>query len=300
MKTFLLLIVSMMIFNLGCETQQQKIPVGKGQFIFKEANLCSGLPLTVYTYRPAEFNHDSPVLFVIHGNKRNGSTYRDQWIDIAEKHKALLLAPEFSRENGFPEDMHYNMGNLFVMDSLDNIIGKNPKNDWAFSIIDPIFEYTVDITGNHSKEYLIYGHSAGSQFVHRFLYFIPDAKVGRAVCANAGWYTMPDFDQVYPYGLGRTPCTEKDLQNIYQKNVTVLLAKQDTSTTSSSLRRTPEAMLQGKYRFERGNNFFTASKKMADSINAKFQWQLQTIHDAKHKNVQMKAKAADFLFRSGN
>ena len=38
-------------------------------------------------------------------------------------------------------------------------------------------------TGNRSERYHLYGHSAGAQFVHRFLYFMPDARVAKAVAA---------------------------------------------------------------------------------------------------------------------
>ncbi len=183
------------------------------------------------------------------------------------------------------------------MDSMDNIISANPESDWAYSMIDPIFELVKKKMGNQSTGYLIYGHSAGSQFVHRFLYFKPNARVQRAVAANAGWYTMPNFRQLYPYGLKGTPCTLENLKKLYTRDVVILLGEADTSQTSSSLRRTPEAMLQGRFRFERGHSFFNAAQKMARQIGTPFNWHLQTVPGARHSNKQMKAVAAKFLFQ---
>ena len=37
--------------------------------------------------------------------------------------------------------------------------------------------------------------------MHRYLYYVPEARVSRFIAANAGWYTMPDFSIGYPYGL---------------------------------------------------------------------------------------------------
>ncbi len=292
--------ILILIFILSsCQLDKTQIPVGKSQLVFSDPSLHDGLQLPLYIYRPQKFSAASPILFVIHGNKRNGKTYRNQWIDIAEKENALVVVPEFSRENGFPEDMNYNMGNVFLMDSLDNIISANPETDWAFSFIDPIFDYIRRLSGNQSTGYLIYGHSAGSQFVHRFLYFKPRAKVLRAVCANAGWYTLPDFTQLYPYGLKQTPCTKNDLKTLYAKNVAIFLGEADTSRTSSSLRRTPEAMLQGRFRLERGRHFYEKSKEMAKELSTPFNWRLQIVPGARHSNKQMKPAAANFLFARG-
>jgi hypothetical protein len=49
--------------------------------------------------------------------------------------------------------------------------------------------------------YDMYGHSAGAQFVHRYLQFYDSPKVKKAVAANAGWYTFPNEAINYPYGI---------------------------------------------------------------------------------------------------
>jgi pimeloyl-ACP methyl ester carboxylesterase len=47
----------------------------------------------------------------------------------------------------------------------------------------------------------LWGHSAGAQFAHRFALFRPAAPVRRIVAAGAGWYTTPDLELDFPYGL---------------------------------------------------------------------------------------------------
>lgn len=298
MKFWPIVVLTIFLLLAGCFHQDTQINPGSGHFVFRNDSLCSGRAINVFTYRPKAFSSTSPVLIVIHGNRRNADTYRDQWIDQAEKYNALLLAPQFSRRNGFPQDSHFNMGNVFTMNKQDSILAANPENDWAFSLIDPVFEYAKKLTASKASEYYIYGHSAGSQFVHRFLYFKPDARVRAAACANAGWYTMPDFSQLYPYGLKATSCTRQNLQKLYARRVAVCLGENDTVTTAENLRRTPEAMMQGKFRLERGLNFFRAHQHMAAKLQVPFNWSLITVPGARHSNRQMKIAAAGFLFAS--
>ena len=63
-----------------------------------------GPPLRVYASRPAGLAADRPVVFVMHGTKRNADAYRDQWHELALKHDFLLLVPEFA-ESDFPGSM---------------------------------------------------------------------------------------------------------------------------------------------------------------------------------------------------
>ena len=51
------------------------------------------------------------------------------------------------------------------------------------------------------RGYALYGHSAGGQFVHRYVAFADAPRMESAVAANSGWYTMPD-DGAFPYGWG--------------------------------------------------------------------------------------------------
>ena len=272
------------------------IAQGKGSFVFQDDSLNYGRSITIQTYRPSRYSAESPILFVMHGNSRTAENYRDVWVDIAEENNALLLVPHFSRDNGFPESSHYNLGNMFDMDKDENILASNPENKWSYSLIDPIFDFVVDKMGNKSTAYFIYGHSAGSQFVHRFLFFKPNAKVRKAVCANAGWYTMPDLNVKFPYGLGGTDYSLSVLGKFLGKDVTILLGDKDVDTNHRSLRRTPQAMKQGAHRFARGNNFYEACRLKAQSLGVTFSWGLQEVPGAAHSNAAMAPNAAALLF----
>ena len=97
------------------------IDKGKGSFVFQNENLISGLPLTVWTYLPSNYNAYSAVLFVIHGDGRTAEKYRNAWIEIAERYSALLLVPHFTKEQ-FPLDSQFHQGNMFKTDSDDKIL----------------------------------------------------------------------------------------------------------------------------------------------------------------------------------
>ena len=57
-------------------------------------------------------------------------------------------------------------------------------------LVDKLFEYVRQFTGSMRKGYMIYGHSAGGQFVQRFMLFHDSPYVEKAIISSPGWYTF--------------------------------------------------------------------------------------------------------------
>jgi hypothetical protein len=163
-------------------------------------------------------------------------------------------------------------------------------------MIEPIFDELRSKTGNCSSKYLIYGHSAGAQFVQRFIYFIPKARYQRAVVANAGWYMLADFDHDFPYGLKGSPVSEANLRAAFERTVVVLLGEADIDSKHRALRHSPEAEAQGAYRFARGQYFFRQAKASAEALHAPFHWSLATAPGIAHSDRGMAPFAVAQLF----
>jgi hypothetical protein len=82
------------------------IDVGAGHFIFEYKDGQTNQRITVWHYLPKGSAANAPVLFVMHGVRRDGKRYRNDWVTHAEREKALLLVPKFSTA-GFPGSRNY-------------------------------------------------------------------------------------------------------------------------------------------------------------------------------------------------
>lgn len=256
-------------------------------------NAWEGPEIRVFVTRPDGLKPDSPVVFVMHGVQRNAQDYRDQWHQLAMKHGFLLLVPEFSKA-GFRGSRGYNLGNVFDAD------GKAVAEvDWSYSAIEAIFDEARRRFSISSDVYSLYGHSAGAQFVHRFIFHLPNARVSQIVSANAGWYMMPDYETDFPYGLKGSLVTPEKLKRALQLPVTILLGSKDTDPQHQSLRRAPEAMLQGEHRQARGYAFFENARAAAKRLEVPFNWQLIDVDGADHDNRLMAPAAIPFLLDNG-
>ena len=271
---------------------------GSGQFTFHDARGNADRPITVRYHMPEGHNPETPIVVVMHGNSRAGERYFNDWEPHAASYGFLLLVPVFDTDS-YPGNQWYNLGNVFPdADSPSASDGvRNPESAWTFTAIEHLFDAVRTATGSTRTTFRIFGHSAGSQFVHRLLMTRPDAPIERVVAANAGWYTMPDESTAWPYGLGASGFEVAGLTGLLQLPVTVLLGDADTITTSSNLRRTPEAMLQGPHRFTRGHTFYTAAQSAAESLGVPFGWALDTVPGAGHSNALMAPRAAEILAR---
>jgi pimeloyl-ACP methyl ester carboxylesterase len=252
-------------------------------------NSWNGPEMKVFVTRPVGLAPDRPVVFVLHGTKRNADEYRDQWHELAIEHDFLLVVPEFSERN-FPGPESYNEEHVFDKQGVLKAI-----SDRSHAVIEAIFDDVRSRFQLSTKTYSLYGHSAGAQFVESFIFEVPKARVNRVVIANADWYMMPDFDVSFPYGLGHSAVDRNRLELGLQLPVTILLGEEDTETDDDNLSRAPEAMAQGPNRLARGQAFFEAARAAADQLGVPFNWSLHTVPGAGHDNLLMAPAAIPFL-----
>ena len=279
------LLALVLLLLISPAVQSNSLPSGDGEFLL---DIPQG-QMRVLTFMPDTFAPDSTVLIVMHGVKRDADRYRSAWRDIAAKTNTLLLVPEFSNEM-WPKSWGYNVGNMQTKDG--QVL---PRDAWSFTALDRAFDKAVTLTGSTRRGYRLYGHSAGAQFVHRFIMFTGGPRVERAVAANAGWYTLPHKDDTFPYGLSGIVITNDTLRDAFSIPLTILLGEDDNDPHGKYLRRTPEALAQGAHRLVRGAFFFAAAQRAAEKINIPLAWQLKTVPGVGHSNAGMAPAAAAIL-----
>lgn len=300
--------------EFSCNACLASLVPGVGQFTWDDSSGRSDpdKPLKVHYFRPATVTAETPVWFILHGTSRNADDYRDYFAAKAAAQGAIILAPEFT-ESAWPGSRSYNLGNVSISES-----NHTPRNqyEWSFSKIEPLFDYLKDVLEPTVEvpEYFMFGHSAGAQFVHRFLQWTPEARVKLAISANAGWYTMAQYEDAgyphaWPYSLTDVPDFVPStpaydaypgalLDSYLSRKLVVLLGEADTGL-DDDLRQSDEANAQGPHRFARGQYFFEQAEAEALSRGVDFGWQLQTVPGVAHSASQLSVPAAE-IFRLAN
>ncbi|MEO1245855.1 MAG: hypothetical protein AAFX56_09270 [Pseudomonadota bacterium] len=269
-------------------TPTPSLTPGLNHFVFRS---WPGPEVPVWVYVPLSAEAESaPIMFMMHGAKRGAARYLSEWDQVAEAEGFIVVAPEFSKAL-FPSSSSYNRGRVFEPGTLE----RHAQSDWTFSTLEPIFDLVLAGLDSEQDRYTLYGHSAGSQFAHRYMYFVPDARVKRFLPANAGWYTMPDLDIEYPYGLKGTGVTPEQLRAVLENDVVVLLGDQDNDPNHESLRRSAGADLQGTHRFARGKTFYETARASAEQLNADFAWEMRVVQGVAHKNGGIAAASGDLI-----
>lgn len=257
------------------------IPPGAGSFRF---DAWDGPELRVYTQSPERVTSRTEVIIVLHGMRRNADEYRDDWRTISDACDVIVLVPRFDVQR-FPGSAGYNLG---------EVTPGYPETS-SFDAIEPLFEQVRVGLNLDTHGYGLFGHSAGAQFVHRFLMLTRDARAMRSVAANAGWYTWPDMMVDWPYGLRGAPRPSLSQGEIAAQNLTLLLGDADRDPNADNLRRTPEAMAQGESRFRRGIRTAALVDYIAARLGQGSGWNLATVPDVGHDHTAMTPPAVRHL-----
>lgn len=270
---------------------------GTGSFTYTGYNPLKDKPIDVYFHIPNNVNDSTPILMVFHGSGRDAEYSRDVLISKSDKYNFIIVAPEFS-DQYFPGGDMYNLGNIFEDGDHPSAGTLNNEDNWTFSVIDPLFDYMKLHTGNINSGYDVFGHSAGAQFAHRLLIFKPHAAINRMVAASAGWYTMPDDNVSFPYGLEKSPAENTNLAYLFASHLTVMVGEADTDPNSSALRHNSHADAQGINRLQRAQYFYNNSAQIAAEKGLPFIWKYKSLPHVDHDFEATATSAADLLYKS--
>lgn len=269
-----------------------------------EITSLQGKRLTVHVFRPSQFDsRTGRIWFVMHGTGRNAEHYLQKAAPVAERYQVLALAVEFSRED-YPDGDAYTLGVVNRGRANENAAD---EGRWRSLMQTPYFEIerafsaVSEVLQSRQPGYFLFGHSAGAQFVHRLLSFLPCPRVLGAVAANAGWYTLPTIDETqppFPYSLRRAAREVQNPRQILAAPLTILLGARDTRGNDEdyNLRASAGAMAQGSNRLERGWTYYEAGKQAARSAHMPFAWKIQLVPGAGHDVTEVITSAGQLLF----
>lgn len=273
---------------------------GTIRFVARDGNRLEAL-----IYRPHDFDAaNGPIWFVMHGASRAVERYIRTAAPVAERHGALAIAVHFPKRL-YPTQTSYTLGvtsgGPVDRDAWGAGRWRAPQ-DFLYAELEYLFDAVRQTLDGRQAGYYLFGHSAGAQFVHRLLTFLPAPRVVAAVAANAGWYTLPlagdDPHRAMPYGLGGTPLQPEDLRAFFETPFAVLVGERDVATPDADdlLRGTDEAMAQGETRRARGAFYFEAGRGQAEALEAEFAWRLAEVPRAAHDAAAVIQSAGWFLF----
>ena len=241
----------------------EPLPKGPGRVEYPDA----AEPITLFTYKPPTYR-DGPLFVICHGVGRNAEEYRNFAITLAERFKAIVVAPLFDTAR-FPSARYQRGGLLGEGDKA------NPSERWTYAFIPKIVAHLRALEGKQPAElpYYLIGHSAGGQFLVRLAAFMPGEPV-RIVAANPGSHLFPTRDQDFGYGFGKLPAelaNDEVLRRYLAAPLTFYLGTDDIYPRPS-FDDSAAGMRQGANRLERGRNCFEFARKLAAERGWAFNW----------------------------
>lgn len=221
-----------------------------------------------FVYIPKSCPDSSKVIYTIHGISRNAEEHLQGFITQAERHEAILVAPLFLKAN-FPRYQQ---------------LGTNVQQERADMAFDHVLHDVHEQLGIPPAPMRMFGFSGGGQFVHRYAMFYPK-RVSRMVITAPGWYTFPDPDRKYPYGLKSTrdwPHLSFNLEKFLQIPVMVITGEEDDLRDKDLNKDREIDSFQGLNRVERAERWVAANRNLARSYGVSADFRLESIPNASH------------------
>jgi hypothetical protein len=238
-------------------------------------------PVRVWLAVPATIGPRTRLVVVMHGMRRNACEYAASWADWATRTDHVVAAPQFDQE-GWGRARGYNLGN--VLAKAGRRVFVNPVERWSFTVVDEIQATARRRLGIADEHYVLWGHSAGAQFAHRFPLFRPRAALRAVIVAGCGWFTLPDPDANFPYGV-RHPLLGLSRQRLLAWTRVPLVLLRGTLDVDRDLhlRVTARAEAQGANRFERAAHVL----QRARALDPACRWRLVDVPGVDHDHLKM-------------
>ena len=205
-----------------------------------------GIPY--YLYVPGKVDPEAPPLVAVHGISRGADEHLEAFAPWAERSGRVLIAPLFSEAQ---------------CRRYQKVILDRCQADRAlFATLREVAE----ATGVEIDRFDLFGFSGGAQFAHRFALLHPE-RVARLAVSSAGWYTLPDPAEAYPYGLASGPRAGQrfrpKLEAFLEIPTLVLVGERDIERDSALRKEQRVDQRQGLTRVERAARWSQALRRAA-------------------------------------
>ena len=150
-----------------------------------------------------------------------------------------------------------------------------------------LFDYFKAKLKLSTNTFRLYGHSGGSQFVHRYLLLSDESRVEKAAMANAGFYTFADAQIAYPFGIKNMNVSNERLEWFLRLKGGVFLGMLIMIPIIIPCPPCEKQKNKVRHRFERGTNFFNDLIKLGVEKELPFRWRYQTVPNIAHDNAGM-------------
>jgi pimeloyl-ACP methyl ester carboxylesterase len=271
MYTKLLLLV---LILCGSVPAQARSPTSGG-----EIGVVDGSLVVVHTYRP-EGCAEPKLLILFAGYDRDADKYRDRAVPLANRACLLLFAPLLDRER-FPNWRYQRAG-------VHRDARVQPENAWTQLVLRNLIAWARRWSGRSDIPTILFGHSAGAQFLSRAAAYFPPEDAYRIVIANPSVHVMPSLEEAVPYGFDgifeRDQRAER-LRAYLRQRITIFLGQEDTG--SRLLVDDEAARRQGDNRYQRGKKVFAAGRAAAKQNGWPFNWRLIEVPGVGHSSRDM-------------
>ncbi len=256
-----------------------------------------GVRLTFHSYKPATRARPGaggPLIVAFHGSDRQTELVRDFLIPLADRKRAIVVAPLLDEER-FPRWRYQWAGLLepLLKDGEVIKVGRKTRHrlrteqQWTARIVLALIDQIRTREGRPDMPFYLIGHSAGAQFVGRLSAFTTH-EARRIVLANPGSYLAPSRRRAFPYGFGGLPDelkTDAALRRYLALPITIYVGTEDRRR--KGLDKSSGAERQGKSRYERGREIFRMARETAASKGWPFGWRLVEAPGVGHNSQEM-------------
>lgn len=230
---------------------------------------------------------------VLHGTLRNAADYIEDWTEWAGRNDRIVACPRFDAL-GWPGSRSYNLGNVLARGGEAGRV--NEPAAWSFTVLEQLAERLQARLKPVEAEFDVWGHSAGAQFVHRFALFRPRARARRIIAAGAGWYTIPDPDTDFPYGLRHPELSFSDDQvRRWVSTPLIFMRGELDRQRDEHLRTTPLADAQGDSRWARAAHMLQWGR----AVDPDTSWRLIDVAGSAHDHSAMAIAAQALMADDG-
>lgn len=229
----------------------------------------NGMSQTAYfVYIPKEMAAEKRVLYTVHGISRNAKEHIQGFSAQAEKYGAIIIAPLFPKES-FPR--YQQLGTSVNLE----------RADMAF---EQVLQDAHEWLGIPPAPMRMFGFSGGGQFLHRYAMFYPK-RVARMVLTAPGWYSFPDPERKYPYGIKSTrdwPNLKFALENFLQIPTLTMVGEEDDLRDNDLNKSREIDSFQGLDRIERAERWTSAARALGRAYALSTDFRLENIPKACH------------------